>query len=446
VSAESPRYGCPDVREEPHGANSPLAQIWPVDKISIGPRHRKAYGDIDALARNIVEVGLLHPIVVKPDGTLIAGARRLTAYKKLRRNVIPVTVVDLEKIVLGEYAENTFRLQLTPSECADIADDVEPNERALAKERQLAGEPPAKFAEGGNALDKVSKPLGKHRDTIQKARAVRDAAIAEPERFSALQADMDRTGRVNGPFKRLKVMRQATALRAEPPPLPGRGPYRVIVADPPWPYEIRKEDPSHRATQPYAQMSIEQICALNVAPLAHADCLLWLWTTNHHIREAFTVLDAWGFVQKTILTWAKVRMGTGDWLRGQTEHCLLAVRGKPVVELTNQTTLLKGPLRANSQKPVEFYDFVEGLCPAPRYAYLFSRYRHNEKWDCHGDEAPAVDPGAPAYCEAIINESPRRSDRARADSQDRRSGTKPSPPSEANTGVNKIKRKRHVYE
>ena len=52
--------------------------------------------------------------------------------------------------------------------------------------------------------------------------------------------------------------------------------------------------------------------------------------------------------------------------------------------------------RQNSQKPVEFYDFVEPLCPAPRYAYLFSRYRHNEKWDCHGDEAPAaLDEAAP---------------------------------------------------
>jgi hypothetical protein len=39
-------------------------------------------------------------------------------------------------------------------------------------------------------------------------------------------------------------------------------------------------------------------------------------------------------------------------------------------------------------KPIEFYDLVESLCPAPRYADIFSRYRHNDKWDCHGDEAP----------------------------------------------------------
>jgi len=85
-------------------------------------------------------------------------------------------------------------------------------------------------------------------------------------------------------------------------------------------------------------------------------------------------------------------MGMGDWLRGQTEHCIMAVRGKPVVTLTNQTTLLHAPVRGHSQKPVEFYDLVESLCPAPRYADLFSRYRHNDKWDCHGDEAPG-DPG-----------------------------------------------------
>jgi len=38
-----------------------------------------------------------------------------------------------------------------------------------------------------------------------------------------------------------------------------------------------------------------------VASIAHENCILWLWTTNHHMREAFATLDAWGFQQKTIL-------------------------------------------------------------------------------------------------------------------------------------------------
>ena len=71
---------------------------------------------------------------------------------------------------------------------------------------------------------------------------------------------------------------------------------------------------------------------------------------------------------------------------------VMAVRGKPVITLTDQTTLLRGPFHlvrkdAHSAKPVEAYDFVERLCPAPRYCDLFSRYRHNEKWDAHGDES-----------------------------------------------------------
>ena len=66
------------------------------------------------------------------------------------------------------------------------------------------------------------------------------------------------------------------------------------------------------------------------------------------MREAFSVLDAWGFEQKTILTWVKDRMGTGDWLRGQTEHCLMAVRGKPVVSSQIRRPSCARPVRGHS--------------------------------------------------------------------------------------------------
>lgn len=369
----------------------------PVADIQVGARHRREMGDIVALAQNISDIGLLHPVVVTPGGQLIAGERRLLAYRHLGREHIPATVLDLDHIARGEYAENFFRKMFTPSESADIADALQPIEEAQAKERQGARTDihQENFSESsGRALDRVAKVVGLSRPTIVKAREVRDAAKADPVRFGKLAIDMDRTGRVDGPYKRLKIARQAEAIRAEPPSFPGNGPYRAIVADPPWPYEIHKDDPSHRATHPYPTMSIADICAeaTKVNEIAHADCILWLWTTNHHMRQAFGVLDAWGFEQKTILTWVKDKMGYGDWLRGQTEHCLMAVRGKPVVHLTNQTTVLRGPVRANSQKPDEFFAFVESLCPAPRYAELFSRRASSEKWDCHGDQAqPHVD-------------------------------------------------------
>jgi MT-A70 len=115
-----------------------------------------------------------------------------------------------------------------------------------------------------------------------------------------------------------------------------KGPYRVIVIDPPWRYDSRE------GRGPYPDMDIDEIQALPVAALAHAHCVLWLWTTNAFVREAFACLEAWGFEQKTILTWIKDRAGTGHWLRGKTEHCILAVRGRPLVGLTDQTTALIG--------------------------------------------------------------------------------------------------------
>jgi N6-adenosine-specific RNA methylase IME4 len=373
------------------------APTIPISRIKVGKRHRRDMGDIAGLAASMGELGLLQPVVVRPDGKLIAGERRLRAAEQLGWAEIPATVVDLDAVVRGEFAENTERKDFTLSEAVAIKRAIEPLEKVAAKERQREHGKTAPgqkhsgqvaHSDKGRAADKAAKATGMARRTLEKAEAVVDAAEAEPEKYGKLLEQMDRTGRANGVFRRLKVAKQAEQIRAEPSPLPGNGPYRVIVCDLPWPYEIRTEDPSHRAVRPYPTLSIAQMCALPVPSIMHADSILWLWTTNLHMRNAYDVLDAWGFEAKTILTWVKHHFGNGDWLRGQTEHCILAVRGKPVVMLTNQSTVLHAPARGHSVKPSEFYDLVESLCPAPRYADLFSRYQHNTKWDCHGDESP----------------------------------------------------------
>ena len=67
-----------------------------IENIQIGPRHRHDLGDIAGLAASIKEIGLLHPIIVSPDGRLIAGKRRLEACKRLGWTEIPVTTVELD--------------------------------------------------------------------------------------------------------------------------------------------------------------------------------------------------------------------------------------------------------------------------------------------------------------------------------------------------------------
>jgi N6-adenosine-specific RNA methylase IME4 len=373
----------------------PCARSVQIEAIHIGNRYRQVR-DIQSLQASIAELGLLQPVVVHPGGFLIAGARRVAACQALGWDEIPARVIALEQAIRGERDENVVREPFTPSEMVAIGEATEEMERAAAKQRQLStlrqgDQAPVvenfHHGDAGKTRDKVASYFGKSGKTYEKAKAIVKAANAEPEKYGKLQADMDRSGRVENAFRRLKAAQQGEEIRQESPPLPQRGPYRVIVADPPWAYQLRQQDPSKRTIMPYPPMSTADICAVDIASIAHDDCVLWLWVTNSHMRDAFDVLDAWGFEQKTILTWAKNRMVTGDWLRGQTEHCIMAVRGKPTVVLTNQTTLLHGPVREHSQKPDEFYALVETLCPAPRYAYLFSR-EERAGWDMHGDELP----------------------------------------------------------
>ena len=72
------------------------------------------------------------------------------------------------------------------------------------------------------------------------------------------------------------------------------------------------------------------------------------------------------------------------WLRGQTEHCMLAVRGKPVFLHGNQTTVLEAARREHSRKPEEFYALVEMVCPGRRME-LFAR-QQREGWQVYGND------------------------------------------------------------
>ena len=357
-----------------------------IASILIGKRARKTMGDLGGLARSINEVGLLHPVVIDTHNRLIAGQRRLEACKSLGWENVPVHVVPLDDIVRGEFDENTLRQDFLPSERYAIATKIEERERGAAKKRMLSGkkQPSANLAQGtGKSRDKAAKAAGVGHATMAKIAEVCRAAKAEPEKYQPLVTEMDRTRRVNGVHRKLKVAREVERIRDEPFKPPD-GKYRVIVVDPPWRYDSGYTDPSKRGTVSYADMPIEDICAMPISDWAHENCILWLWTTNAFMREAFQCLEAWGFEQKTILTWVKHKMGMGDWLRGKTEHCLLAVRGKPTVSLTNQTTALEVPAGRHSEKPSEFYGLVEEICPGSKLD-VFARQRR-EGWEFNGLE------------------------------------------------------------
>ena len=131
-----------------------------ISAITIGDRNRRDLGDIEGLAASIAEVGLLHPVVITPGNVLIAGERRLAACAFLRWREVPVTVVDLDKVVKGEFAENSERKDLTLSEAVAIKRAIEPIERAEAKERQAAAGPASgRGKKNGTGSGKLPTPV-----------------------------------------------------------------------------------------------------------------------------------------------------------------------------------------------------------------------------------------------------------------------------------------------
>lgn len=79
-------------------------------------RQRQAAQADDALCQSIDRLGLLNPIIVHSDNTLVAGERRLDAFKRLKREMIPARVFEeLPPIARyeAELQENIARKQLT---------------------------------------------------------------------------------------------------------------------------------------------------------------------------------------------------------------------------------------------------------------------------------------------------------------------------------------------
>lgn len=209
-------------------------------------------------------------------------------------------------------------------------------------------------------------------------------------------------------------------------------PYSTVVADPPWSYagstyNGRTSPWRSTSTQSYSLMSIDAIAALPVPEIAAEDAHLYLWAVNPLMDQAFRVVEAWGFVHDTVLTWCKPGPGLGAGFRSNTEHLIVARRGYRSVNANCRSCggrkrgakkcvcaapdwMFDGrsvsPLRpfvdvgsgswftasrgGHSEKPALFGDLVERMSPGP-YVELFSR-APRLGWDSwgHGYEIGAT--------------------------------------------------------
>lgn len=151
------------------------------------------------------------------------------------------------------------------------------------------------------------------------------------------------------------------------------GQYSLIVVDPPWTYNLRETDVSHRGRCSYPSMTDQQILDMPIGAIAAPEAYLILWVTNNHLPLGFKCLENWGFNYKSIFTWVKTtisstedepvaNMGIGHYGRNCTEHFLVASKGKPPsftkLGLTSIRNVIFAPRSRHSEKPQRFWDDV----------------------------------------------------------------------------------------
>ena len=167
--------------------------------------------------------------------------------------------------------------------------------------------------------------------------------------------------------------------------------YQVIYADPPWDYQQCRLSGS--AKKHYPTMRIEELCALPVAEIADRDCALFLWATFPQLPEALRLIQAWGFMYKTVaFVWLKQNRkaltwfyGLGFWTRSNAEICLLATKGHPKRQSAGIHQLVISPVEQHSKKPDEVREKIAALMGDVPRIELFAR-QQTPGWDVWGNE------------------------------------------------------------
>lgn len=148
----------------------------------------------------------------------------------------------------------------------------------------------------------------------------------------------------------------------------------VVMADPPW--DIHMD-------LPYGTMKDSEMRNLKVQNI-HDEGLLFLWVTGRTLEVGRECMEIWGYRQVDEIVWVKtnqlqriIRTGrTGHWLNHSKEHCLIGIKGNPVINRHVDCDVVVSEVRETSRKPDEIYRLIERMVPGSLKLEIFGR-SHN---------------------------------------------------------------------
>jgi N6-adenosine-specific RNA methylase IME4 len=312
----------------------------------------------DELARltaSIQERGVEVPIVVDEAGQIIDGHHRAMIADSLGVDYQKDTrrgLSEWEKRLLA-ITLNVDRRQLTDAQRVVVGRRIEPDIAERTRARQAHG----MTAPGRNASaqlrgsvetrDEVATAVGLGSgDTYERGKKVITQVMLKAPEVAHEIMSGEKSLRDLRRVLNDKGREQALHAIAAPQPTDTApvGPYRVILADPPWSYNQKSQRLNGTTDRHYPTMPTAEIAELPVSEVVADDALLLLWTTWPFMLDAMRVIEGWGFTYVTGLPWVKAdaigtdfegtvrfkpNTGVGFWFRGSTEPLLLAKRGAP---------------------------------------------------------------------------------------------------------------------
>lgn len=159
----------------------------------------------------------------------------------------------------------------------------------------------------------------------------------------------------------------------------------VVMADPPW--DIHME-------LPYGTLTDDEVRNLKIGDI-HEDGMIFLWVTGRAMELARDCFRIWGYRRIEEIVWVKtnqlqriIRTGrTGHWINHSKEHCLVGIKGNPLLNKNLDCDVIVSEVRETSRKPDEIYNLIERMFPNCLKLELFGRpHNVHENWITCGNQ------------------------------------------------------------
>lgn len=175
--------------------------------------------------------------------------------------------------------------------------------------------------------------------------------------------------------------------------------YNIIYTDSPWNYKDNANAGKRGAIHKYPTMKDNDILTLPIKEISAENSALFLWITCPKLDIGLAAIKEYGFKFKGVaFTWIKTNkrnqdsffFGMGNYSRGNTELCLLGIKGKPKVLSHSVHQIIKSPIQEHSKKPDVARDKIIQLFGDLPRIELFAR-TITPGWDCLGNEIDGKD-------------------------------------------------------